>query len=192
MSNVRQIFSSSWGRQGDEFVYTVRGSGFLHHMVRNLVGTFLLVGKGTLKPSDLMRILESRSTVCGRSHSARQRLVPGKRRVLSASCGGRAPSPAGFCGCLSPWHGSQSRGPQDRLDQPRHGRGFARIRMRSESGSPRCGRPRTVRRNPHGPLRCAQADCASCATSNACCIRRNPKSRSWSPAKPASPMSKRC
>jgi tRNA pseudouridine38-40 synthase len=30
-------------------------------MVRNLVGTFLLAGKGTLKPPDLKRILESRS-----------------------------------------------------------------------------------------------------------------------------------
>jgi tRNA pseudouridine38-40 synthase len=44
-SNVRRIFSSTWERQGDEFVYTVKGSGFLHHMVRNLVGTFILVGK---------------------------------------------------------------------------------------------------------------------------------------------------
>ena len=60
-SNVRQIFSSSWERQNDEFVYTVRGNGFLHHMVRNLVGTFLLAGKGTLNASDLTRILESRS-----------------------------------------------------------------------------------------------------------------------------------
>ncbi len=61
VSNVRQIFGSSWERQGDEFVYTVRGAGFLHHMVRNLVGTFLLVGKGTLKPADLSGILEARS-----------------------------------------------------------------------------------------------------------------------------------
>ena len=42
-------------------IYTVRGNGFLHHMVRNLVGTFLLVGKGTLKVSDLPRIMEARS-----------------------------------------------------------------------------------------------------------------------------------
>jgi tRNA pseudouridine38-40 synthase len=61
VGNVRRIFFSSWDRQEDEFVYTVRGSGFLHHMVRNLVGTFLLVGKGTLKPSDMSRILEARS-----------------------------------------------------------------------------------------------------------------------------------
>ncbi len=61
VSNVRRIFCSSWERQGDEFVYTVRGNGFLHHMVRNLVGTFLLVGKGTLKRGDLASILEARS-----------------------------------------------------------------------------------------------------------------------------------
>jgi tRNA pseudouridine38-40 synthase len=59
--NVRRIFSSSWERQGDEFVYTVRGSGFLHHMVRNLVGTFILVGKQTLQGEDVTRILEARN-----------------------------------------------------------------------------------------------------------------------------------
>jgi tRNA pseudouridine38-40 synthase len=61
VSNLREIFSSSWERQGDEFVYTVRGSGFLHHMVRNLVGTFILVGKGTLQAADVTRILEARN-----------------------------------------------------------------------------------------------------------------------------------
>ncbi len=60
-SNVRRIFSSSWERQGDEFVYAVKGSGFLHHMVRNLVGTFILVGKGTLQVEDVTRITEARS-----------------------------------------------------------------------------------------------------------------------------------
>ena len=38
---------------------TVRG--FLHHMVRNLVGTFLLVGKGTLNSSGVRAILEKKS-----------------------------------------------------------------------------------------------------------------------------------
>ena len=59
-SSVRRVTSSSWERSGDEFVYAVSGNGFLHHMVRNLVGTFLLVGKGTLKPSDISRILQAR------------------------------------------------------------------------------------------------------------------------------------
>jgi tRNA pseudouridine38-40 synthase len=61
VSNVRQIFSSSWERLGEELVYTVRGSGFLHHMVRNLVGTFILVGKGTLQVEDVARILAARN-----------------------------------------------------------------------------------------------------------------------------------
>ena len=60
-SNVRTIFSSSWEHLGEELIYTVRGSGFLHHMVRNLVGTFILVGKGTLQVEDVMRILEARN-----------------------------------------------------------------------------------------------------------------------------------
>jgi len=60
-SNVRTIFSSSWERLEDELVYTVRGSGFLHHMVRNLVGTFILVGKGTLAVDDVTRILAARN-----------------------------------------------------------------------------------------------------------------------------------
>ena len=60
VNNVRTIYSSQWHRSGDELIYTVRGSGFLHHMVRNLVGTFLMTGKGTLTHTDLQRILELR------------------------------------------------------------------------------------------------------------------------------------
>ena len=62
-NNVRTIFSSEFSRQGDDLIYTVRGSGFLHHMVRNLVGTFLLVGKGTVTREDSVRILAA----CDRS-----------------------------------------------------------------------------------------------------------------------------
>lgn len=59
-NNVRTIFSSGWNRDGDELIYTVRGSGFLHHMVRNLVGTFLMIGKGSLTQPDMRRILDMR------------------------------------------------------------------------------------------------------------------------------------
>ncbi len=59
-SNVRTIFSSAWERAGEELVYSVKGSGFLHHMVRNLVGTFLLVGRATLQVDDITRILEAK------------------------------------------------------------------------------------------------------------------------------------
>lgn len=60
-SHVRKVFSSAWEREGDELIYTVRGNGFLHHMVRNLVGTFVLIGKGTLRHDDLRRILAARN-----------------------------------------------------------------------------------------------------------------------------------
>jgi tRNA pseudouridine38-40 synthase len=61
VSNVRKIFCSTWKREDDEYIYAVHGTGFLHHMVRNLIGTFLLVGKGTLKAVDISRILEARN-----------------------------------------------------------------------------------------------------------------------------------
>lgn len=61
VANVRTISNSEWKRDGDEFLYTVHGSGFLHHMVRNLVGTFLLAGKGTIEPGEITRILEART-----------------------------------------------------------------------------------------------------------------------------------
>lgn len=59
-SNARTIFSSAFDRMGEELIYTVRGNGFLHHMVRNLVGTFISVGKGTLQVHDIQRILATR------------------------------------------------------------------------------------------------------------------------------------
>jgi tRNA pseudouridine38-40 synthase len=59
-SNVRTILSSQWRTEADELVYEVRGNGFLHHMVRNLVGTFLLVGRGTLKARDMTTILAAK------------------------------------------------------------------------------------------------------------------------------------
>jgi tRNA pseudouridine38-40 synthase len=52
-SQVRRIFSSRAWREGDRLCYRVRGSGFLKHMVRNLVGTLLEVGKGNLDPDAL-------------------------------------------------------------------------------------------------------------------------------------------
>jgi tRNA pseudouridine38-40 synthase len=60
-SNVRRVFSSVWRREGAELIYEIRGNGFLHHMVRNLVGTFILIGKGTVKPSEISAILAARN-----------------------------------------------------------------------------------------------------------------------------------
>ena len=59
-TNIREVLSSTWAREDDELVYTIRGTGFLHHMVRNLVGTFVLVGKGSVTLENFRRILAAR------------------------------------------------------------------------------------------------------------------------------------
>jgi tRNA pseudouridine38-40 synthase len=58
--NVRTIYSSEWRREGDLLIYRVRGNGFLHHMVRNLVGTFLQAGKGSISADAIPAILDAR------------------------------------------------------------------------------------------------------------------------------------
>jgi tRNA pseudouridine38-40 synthase len=64
-STVKRVFSSSWeerqSESGDLLVYRVRGSGFLHHMVRNLVGTMLDVGRGRLQAEEIPGILAARA-----------------------------------------------------------------------------------------------------------------------------------
>ena len=52
-SKVRTIFESSFRRHEGRMVYRVRGSGFLKHMVRNIVGVLLEAGKGNLDERDL-------------------------------------------------------------------------------------------------------------------------------------------
>jgi len=61
-SMVRRIYQSGvlWRPRTSMLIYEVRGSGFLHHMVRNIVGTLLEVGRGKLTPEDVVRILEAR------------------------------------------------------------------------------------------------------------------------------------
>jgi len=73
ISTVKTIFSSVWeSLDPDLLVYRVHGSAFLHHMVRNLVGTFLDVGRGHLAAGDVRRILEARlRTAAGATAPAR-------------------------------------------------------------------------------------------------------------------------
>jgi tRNA pseudouridine38-40 synthase len=61
VSNIRTIFSSGWKHEGDELIYEVRGNGFLHHMVRNLVGTFVEIGKWRRPAEHITRVLEQKS-----------------------------------------------------------------------------------------------------------------------------------
>jgi tRNA pseudouridine38-40 synthase len=56
-SHVRRIFRSELVRSGDTLLYTVRGSGFLKHMVRNIVGTLLETGRGNITAPDIASML---------------------------------------------------------------------------------------------------------------------------------------
>ena len=58
LSKVRTVFSSSVSAEGDRLVYRVRGSGFLKHMVRNIVGVLIEAGKGNLDEPALRARLE--------------------------------------------------------------------------------------------------------------------------------------
>jgi tRNA pseudouridine38-40 synthase len=64
-TTIRTIFSSVWGQRqteaGELLVYRVRGNGFLHHMVRNLAGTMIDVGRGQLALEEIPGILAARS-----------------------------------------------------------------------------------------------------------------------------------
>lgn len=57
-SKVRRVFASCLERCGEHLVYRVRGSGFLKHMVRNIVGVLLEAGKGNLDEAGVLRRLE--------------------------------------------------------------------------------------------------------------------------------------
>jgi tRNA pseudouridine38-40 synthase len=52
-TRVRRVFSSRAAREGDRLIYRVTGSGFLKHMVRNIVGVLLEAGKGNVARGDI-------------------------------------------------------------------------------------------------------------------------------------------
>ena len=65
-SPCRTIHTSTWTctpwNQVEDglLIYRVTGNGFLHHMVRNLVGTFVLAGSGRISPHSIPSILAAR------------------------------------------------------------------------------------------------------------------------------------
>jgi len=59
--NIRTIFHSIWHQQEDLLIYRITGSGFLHHMVRNLVGTFVEAAAHRISPDEIPIILAARN-----------------------------------------------------------------------------------------------------------------------------------
>jgi tRNA pseudouridine38-40 synthase len=73
--NIRTILSSAWTAETSIaaggpptpdaapplFIYRVKGTGFLHHMVRNLVGSFVDAACGRITPADIPAILAAKS-----------------------------------------------------------------------------------------------------------------------------------
>lgn len=60
-STVRRLDEIAIEQKGDMIIFTFVGSGFLHHMVRILVGTLAEVGKGNQDPESVREVLEARS-----------------------------------------------------------------------------------------------------------------------------------
>jgi tRNA pseudouridine38-40 synthase len=58
-SQVRTIWESRAWRDGERLLYRVRGSGFLKHMVRNMVGTLLEAAKGNLTREEIATLARS-------------------------------------------------------------------------------------------------------------------------------------
>ncbi len=59
--STRTIHRSCWTEESGILIYRVTGSGFLHHMVRNLVGTFVDAAAGRISPTSIPQILDERN-----------------------------------------------------------------------------------------------------------------------------------
>ncbi len=61
-STIRSLYRAEVrGRAGEEIVFEFNGSGFLRHMVRNIVGTLVEVGRGARSPESIEALLASRN-----------------------------------------------------------------------------------------------------------------------------------
>ncbi len=59
-NNVRTIYSSEWLEKDGMLLYRVSGSGFLYHMVRNLVGTFVEIGSSRRESTSVPVLIAAR------------------------------------------------------------------------------------------------------------------------------------
>lgn len=63
-STVRKVRQASWRKTGeDEFVFTVKATGFLYHMVRKMVGLQVKAGQGALEVESVKQALHTGNKV---------------------------------------------------------------------------------------------------------------------------------
>ena len=60
-STVRRIDEIRITQEGAVMTFSFKGSGFLHHMIRILMGTLLQVGKGERSPEEIPNIIEAQN-----------------------------------------------------------------------------------------------------------------------------------
>ena len=59
-SPIRTLDLLTVGRDGDEIAIIAEARSFLHHQIRNITGTLVLVGRGKWQPDDVAAALEAR------------------------------------------------------------------------------------------------------------------------------------
>src|SRR5690606_11174937 len=59
-SPIKTMHEIRIGRRGDMLMFTLHANAFLHHMVRNIIGSLVFVGNGTQPPLWLKEVLEKR------------------------------------------------------------------------------------------------------------------------------------
>ncbi len=55
---VRDVMRLEVTRDGDEIIFTIEANAFLYRMVRRIVGTLLLVGRGVMPPSEMENVIQ--------------------------------------------------------------------------------------------------------------------------------------
>ena len=56
-----RVDRARWARADDLLVFTIAADRFLRNMVRAIVGTLLVVGRGKMSPEDMRAVIEGRS-----------------------------------------------------------------------------------------------------------------------------------
>ncbi len=57
---VRKVYRTSLEQRGELLVFTIEATAFLRHMVRNIIGTLVEVGRGQRTPRSFAELLEAR------------------------------------------------------------------------------------------------------------------------------------